>query len=216
MPPHPNFPCHRCSRQFGSDETMFMVPVGRNRNPKRLTATVPICEACATPEERGVAAGQSWSACLGCRRLMAPAVSSFRRSTCSDACQARVERRRLPPPPPLPSRTCATCQRRFTPGRRGTGAVEVKFCSTKCRTRAKDDRKLAFARATRDHQRVCASCGKPFTPTRSNHHACGHVCAQRIRRAKARDDRRLALERAKRGRRGHPSSRLPRIAMIGA
>jgi hypothetical protein len=158
MPPHPNFPCHRCSRQFGSDVTMFMVAVGRNRNPLRLTATAPVCEPCTTPEERGVAAGQSRSACLGCRRLMAPVVSSFRRSTCSDACQARVERRRLPSPP-LPSRECAKCKRRFIPKRRGTGKVAVKFCSMRCRTRARDDRKLAQARATRDQQRRCASCG---------------------------------------------------------
>jgi hypothetical protein len=88
---------------------------------------------------------------------MAPLVPLFARTTCSPPCALRVERRRLPSPPPLPSKVCAKCQRRFIPGRRGTGKIEVKICSTKCRTRAKDDRKLAQARATRDLQRHCAT-----------------------------------------------------------
>jgi hypothetical protein len=189
VPPHPNHSCSRSRRQFGPDETMFMVAIGPQRYWDRLS-TAPVCEACTTPEEHEAAAGASWAACLGCRRLMAPAVSNFRRSTCSPACQMRIERRRLPPPPPLPSKACAQCQRRFIPGRRGTGKVEVKFCSTRCRTRAKDDRELAQARAARDQQRACVSCGRMFKPTRVSHKTCGHACAQRIRRTQA---RRLAL-----------------------
>jgi hypothetical protein len=30
MPPHPNHPCSRCQRQFGPDETMFMVRSSRS------------------------------------------------------------------------------------------------------------------------------------------------------------------------------------------
>jgi hypothetical protein len=45
----------------------------------------------------------------------------------------------------------------------------------------------------------------------ANHIACSHRCSQRLRR----DDRAVCTVRATRGARP-PSSRLPRIAMIGA
>jgi hypothetical protein len=131
----------------------------------------------------------SWA--HGCRRLMAPLVPLFARTTFSPACAMRVERRRLPPKPPLPLKTCAQCQQPFRPGRRGTGKVEVRFCSARCRTRARDDRKVAAARAARPKSRHCA-CGRVFTPTRITHVACSHRCSQRLRK----DDRRLALTRA--------------------
>jgi hypothetical protein len=122
--------CHLGQITAAADATsnsrciMWMVAIGPQRYWDRVS-TAPVCEACTTPEEHEAAAGVSWAACLGCRRLMAPAVSNFRRSTCSPACQMRVERRRLPPPPPLPSKVCAQCQRRFIPGRRGTGKIKV-------------------------------------------------------------------------------------------
>jgi hypothetical protein len=152
MPPHPNFPCHRCSRQFGSDETMFMVAVGRNRNPLHPTATAPVCEPCTTPEERGC----SWPVPVRLSRLSAFDGPSGVKFPSLDAlgCLSGASSAE----PPLPSRECAKCKRRFIPKRRGTGKVAVKFCSMRCRTRARDDRKLAQARATRDQQRRCASC----------------------------------------------------------
>jgi hypothetical protein len=163
MPPHPNHPCNRCGGQFGDDEAMYMTAVYQPRFRNRIR-TAPTCERCLDDDEREIANGQCGVGCLGCRRIMRPLVESFRRSTCGKACQARVERRRLPPKPPQPVRKCQQCKTVFRPK---TAKKDTKYCSPRCRHRAKDDH-------------------------------------------------RLALERAKRGRRGHPSPRLPRIAIIGA
>jgi hypothetical protein len=54
---------------------------------------------------------------------MAPLVPPFARSTCSAACALRVERRRLPPKPLLPLKTCKQCKQTFRPKRRGTARI---------------------------------------------------------------------------------------------
>jgi hypothetical protein len=67
MPPHPNQPCSRCSRQFGPDEVMFMAATEPPRYWNRIR-TAPVCEQCLSPEEReivirgsaAVAATGSW------------------------------------------------------------------------------------------------------------------------------------------------------------
>ena len=103
-----NHLCSRCSRQFGPDEVLYMAAARPVRFPKRLVATVPVCEPCLSP-----------GACL-----------------------------------------------------------RLRLRSTKCRMRARDDRRLAQARATRDRERACAWCSRPFLPVRSTHATCRH---QRLR-----------------------------------
>jgi hypothetical protein len=212
MPPRPNHPCHRCRRQFDPDEVMYLAAIGPRRYSNRVR-TAAICEECLEPEEREIAAGiTSYVPCYGCSKLMAPLVEPFRRSTCSATCAMRVERRRKTRKP-LPLQTCKQCKQPFRPKRRGVGALAVRYCSTRCRTRAKDDRKLVRARAARPRQRACASCGTMFKPTRANHVACGHTCSLRLRRARARDDRRGAgqgaAECARDGRHGCFRRKLP-------
>jgi hypothetical protein len=101
---HPNHRCSQCQRQFAADRTLYMAAAKPIRYRRRLAATVPVCDACLSPGEREIAASASRIACLGCRHLVARPVPLFARTTCSPACQMRVERR-LSPKPLLPLKT---------------------------------------------------------------------------------------------------------------
>jgi len=105
---------------------------------------------CLTPEEREIAIGRDWVGWRGCYRIMIPLVEPFRRTTCSPACQMRVERRRVPKPPPPPTQTCAQCGHKFVTKHKD----KAIYCSARCRHRAKDDRRLALGKTIRARRRL--------------------------------------------------------------
>jgi hypothetical protein len=109
--------------------------------PAAPAATAAVQERCPTPQERAFAAGQDVVECAGCHSSMMACVPLFTPHTCSKTCEQANRRRRLPPRLPLPEQDCAHCGRPFRPRRKGV----VLYCSTPCRTRAKDDRRLAAA-----------------------------------------------------------------------
>jgi hypothetical protein len=59
MPPHPNFPCHRCGQQFGPDAIVRMIRSG----PR--SASTAVCSECTTEPEREIAAGNCMVCCCG-------------------------------------------------------------------------------------------------------------------------------------------------------
>jgi hypothetical protein len=139
-----------------------------------IAMTVPIRSAVSWQAQRHHRAGASRPASVIVSQITLISCRPARISRCSavaSPCRTKAssiafvkpehdrlgERRRLPPPPPLPSKLCAQCQRPFRPGRRGTGKVAVKFCSRRCQLRARDDRRLALERAKRNQRRSSAT-----------------------------------------------------------
>jgi hypothetical protein len=120
------------------EETMFMAPAGKR-------STQPICEACLSPAEREFASGQCGVGCQGCYRT--PDDVPVRRAPCASSVGG------LPKPPSPPTQTWQRCGCRFVPKYQD----RVIYCGTKCRIRARDDRRLALARAKRNQRRSSAT-----------------------------------------------------------
>src|SRR5580704_5393384 len=59
MPPHPNFPCHGCGQQFGTNAIMWMIRGG----PR--SATTAVCSECTSEPKCEVAAGNCTVGCCG-------------------------------------------------------------------------------------------------------------------------------------------------------
>ena len=125
--------CSRCTQPFASRGALFMV-LEREVAWKVLDGvalvspkTVPVCEGCATADERKAVKRQE--TCQGCGHPMLVVHEDWKGHTCSKRCRQRVSRvrRRLL----RPAATCQACGTKFIPAK-----AHAKFCSGACRQRA--------------------------------------------------------------------------------
>ena len=75
----------------------------------------------------------------------------------------------------MKGRKCELCGARFSPTNN-----RQRYCSPKCRRRAKnrrDSERVKASRAAARAGRVCPVCGKPFTPKNSRGKYCSVKCA---------------------------------------